>query len=411
MCNDALVDATGNFYIVGSTESTDLPRAKSRTDFGRWKAWIAKVDASGAVLWTNYVVNRDNSTAEGVAVDRDGNAFLVGHSNDGELPQRINEGKGAFVTKFSPTGDILWTVYLTNGGAHVNYAMGVATDPSGAVYVSGEVTGEGSLMLGEKAHRYAQLRAVNAASEAEARLVLGQPYGGQGDAFVTKVTPAGSIVWSRHIGGNQDDRGRGVTVDKGGNVFVVGKIFWEYGPKEGDDCQFVKARNQWHGQGTSEGFLTKLDTAGTVEWSCYIGGSGGDGCADVITDAAGQIFVSGHTESPDIEPRPTNFQESGEDDGFFLKADDTGNIRWITLAGGPPGTGGGRMVWGPAGHLLGLAEGEALAAVAIDPQSGQKLWYGYVPDVPTRDEVGIGLDDSGRLLFIGNAGEHELPGL
>src|SRR5205823_1374942 len=47
--------------------------------------------------------------------------------------------------------------------------------------------------------------------------------GGFADAFVTKWSPTGVVVYSTYLGGSDDDRGQGIAVDGSGNAYVTGR--------------------------------------------------------------------------------------------------------------------------------------------------------------------------------------------
>lgn len=49
-----------------------------------------------------------------------------------------------------------------------------------------------------------------------------QPHSGDYDAFVAKLDPSGSILWSTFLGGSGSDTTQGMTVDFVGNVYVTG---------------------------------------------------------------------------------------------------------------------------------------------------------------------------------------------
>ena len=46
---------------------------------------------------------------------------------------------------------------------------------------------------------------------------------GSGTAFVTKLTPSGTVAWSATLGGSGTSSGYGIAVDAGGTVYVYGQ--------------------------------------------------------------------------------------------------------------------------------------------------------------------------------------------
>src|SRR5690606_33863226 len=91
---------------------------------------------------------------------------------------------------------------------------------------------------------------------------------GSSDAVVVKYDAAGTLLWSRYIGGNAADTALGVCVDGSGNIYVVGKTTSTTGLASG-------AVHQTSKNGSEDAFLAKLTSAGGITWATYYGGSDG----------------------------------------------------------------------------------------------------------------------------------------
>jgi hypothetical protein len=85
-----------------------------------YKGFLAKLNAVGDVLWSREV------SASHVALDQQGNTYLA-NNLDAELK------------KYSPNGDHLWTLPVTNGAPGNIYSVDV--DKDGLVFVSGRTLG------------------------------------------------------------------------------------------------------------------------------------------------------------------------------------------------------------------------------------------------------------------------------
>src|SRR5204862_8069872 len=86
---DIAVDAGGNVYVVGQTNSDDFITADAlQTDKkgGIFDAFIAKLNSSGQLIYSTYLGGSDSDTALGVAADGDGNAYLVGLTFSTDFP-------------------------------------------------------------------------------------------------------------------------------------------------------------------------------------------------------------------------------------------------------------------------------------------------------------------------------------
>ena len=115
-------------------------------------------------------------------------------------------------------------------------------------------------------------------------ITTGGVLNGEGDAFVTKLSPNGnSLVYSTYIGGSGRDEAFGIAVDSSGNAYVVGSS---------ESTDFV---SRYPGHRT--GFAAKLGPSGALVYAAALGGP--DAYAQVIAvDASGAAYVAGCTPSP-----------------------------------------------------------------------------------------------------------------
>lgn len=210
----------------------------------------------------------------------------------------------------SATGSVLWSFQI--GGALNDEARGVAVDPqTGAVYVAGFFGHSGDLdqlQQGASAAAPTNASATFGAGAAAATLrSLGSqaapanapPPVADGDGFLAKISPAGTLLWTQQFGGASNDRALSVSVDAATGAAYVGG--WVYGAV----ATFGNATRQTviHLQGmySATGFvrenalLAKFGPDGTVQWAQ---GSSGD-ALDVIYSVAaspgpaGGVFAAG----------------------------------------------------------------------------------------------------------------------
>ena len=158
------VDAAGEAYLAGNTNTNDLPTTPGAFLTKGPGAFVAKVNAAGSALAyltyispTNFIfVPNANPAviAAAIAVDAAGDAFLAGATFDPSLPATAGAYQSpfsgpytpgvtyplpptdAFALKLNPTGTaVVWASYL--GGTGVDAAKSVALDASGNVWVTG----------------------------------------------------------------------------------------------------------------------------------------------------------------------------------------------------------------------------------------------------------------------------------
>ncbi|HEX2270283.1 MAG TPA: SBBP repeat-containing protein, partial [Pyrinomonadaceae bacterium] len=174
-------------------------------------AFVTKLNSSGSgVLFSTLVGGNREEVGNGIAVDGSGNIVVVGHTNSANFPlanavrSTFNECSMGFVTKINPAvPSYTFSTYL--GGSRCgDIVNAVATDGSGNVYVTGRTTSE-------------DFPIANAFQPA----FTGPSFAP--DAFVTKLTPAGALIFSTYLGAfGSTDMGFGIAADTSGNAYVTG---------------------------------------------------------------------------------------------------------------------------------------------------------------------------------------------
>src|SRR5579863_9779824 len=203
------VDSMGNAYVTGSTQSPDFPTAAALqpTIAGSSDAFVTKVNFSGtALIYSTFLGGSQADTGQGIAVDAAGNAYVAGYTFSADFPtknalQGSSAGDAdAFVTELNPAGSTLvFSTYL--GGSGRDRAFGLALDSSANIYVVGDT---------------------QSSNFPTTPSVFQTSYGGNGDAFVSKLAAGGtSLAYSTFLGGSLVDQGNGIAVDSSGNAAVV----------------------------------------------------------------------------------------------------------------------------------------------------------------------------------------------
>jgi hypothetical protein len=169
------VDATGSAYVAGETGSSNFPTANplQATPAGNVDAFVARLNAAGsALVYSTYLGGSGYDRADGVAVDRAGNAYVLGLTTSANFPtvspiqNAFGGGYDAFVAKLKAPGSALvYSTYL--GGPGLEFGRAIAVDGTGSAYVTGRTDSTG-------------LPTANPLQPAFA--------GGAQDAFVAKLT-------------------------------------------------------------------------------------------------------------------------------------------------------------------------------------------------------------------------------
>ena len=152
------VDASGDVYLVGATESDDFPTTGISPSYGGgdWDAFLVKLRTnSSSLIFSRFVGGSGNDGGRGVVLDAYGNAHVTGGTGSNDFPtvnpiqDTFRGGSGAnyplswlglgpgdaFVAKFDATGAMTFGTYL--GGAGDEAGLGIALDTTGSIYVTG----------------------------------------------------------------------------------------------------------------------------------------------------------------------------------------------------------------------------------------------------------------------------------
>ena len=146
------LDATGNAFITGTTTSTNFPVKNPFQTFQRHcvddgtacitNVFVSKLNASGRLIYSTYLDGGILGT--GIAVTPDGQAYVAGFTQIGTFPitqtafQRVLHGQvDEFLTKFSPTGKLIYSTFL--GGNGGDFDPAVALDQDANAYMTGTI--------------------------------------------------------------------------------------------------------------------------------------------------------------------------------------------------------------------------------------------------------------------------------
>jgi len=355
------LDSAGNAYVTGEAGSSGFPGTASsliQSTFGGGEndAFVIKLNAAGnALIYSTYLGGSSIETGIGIAVDAAGNAYVTGRTDTpgsgfpGTASSLIQSTFGgmedAFVTKLNTTGTaIVYSTYLGDSGGDIGAA--IAVDLAGQAYVTGSTNLPGSGFPGT------------------ANSLIQSTYGGNGDAFVTKLNAAGtSLIYSTYLGSSGGfEFGNGIAVDQEGQAYVIGTT--DKMPGSSFPGTAGSPIQSTHGGG-EDAFVIKLNATGTaIVYSTYLGGSDGEFGTAIAVDHAGQAYVTGSTNTPGSGFPGTagsliQSTNGGGQDVFVTKLNATGTaLVYSTYLGGSGNEGGAAIAVDQAGnaYVTGLTE-------------------------------------------------------
>lgn len=128
---------------------------------------------------------------------------------------------------------------------------------------------------------------------------------GNTDMYVEKLDGNGFLIWSRTIGGTNQEDCRSIIQTQDGGYAIAGTT----GIGNADDF-----------------YIVKLDGAGTLQWTKTVGGTGEDRAYSIIQTSDGSHIIVG------IYDNVTNYAPWG--DIYAVKLDGSGNLLWTKTLGG-----------------------------------------------------------------------------
>jgi uncharacterized protein (TIGR03437 family) len=319
-------DSSGNMYIAGYTTSQDLPVTSGAlqaayggqtTNFMTGDAFVAKFSPTGAPLYVTYLGGKNDDVALGLAIDKNGNAWVTGYTTSGDFPvknpfQPTFHGSGGnarlitgdvFVAGINAAGNqLLYGSYL--GGTLDDAGTAITLDAGGNLFLTGTTL------------------SVNFPVSARAAQPTRKGAGGQptlpdpanyqafnaGDAFVVKLDPTKTLdaqmVYGTYVGGSLDDAPLAIAVDASGYACIAGYTLSRDFPVTPGALQSTYKEadirnNRFYNLG--DGFVAKIAADGSqIAAATYLGGRGDDGIFALALDASGNVYVTGVTDSSDF---------------------------------------------------------------------------------------------------------------
>jgi len=210
---------------------------------------------------------------------------------------------------YAQDGDFVWAKSMGQNLDDKGYAITV--DSAGNVYTTGYFQGDVDFDPG-----------------AGTTILTSQ---GHNDIFISKMSPGGDLIWARSFGSAVDDEGWGIFVDSSGNVYTTGYFQNSVDFDPGAEIFNLSSA------GSSDIFISKLDSNGDFLGAWVMGGTSDDYGYGIFVDSIGNIYTTGYFRfSSDFDPGPGEFSITsvGDKDVFISKLNSSGNFVWTTAFGG-----------------------------------------------------------------------------
>lgn len=336
IANAFLVDADGNAFVAGMTDSDLFPADGSgliinpvpidpppETPVGSpADGFIYKVDKNGNLLFVTVLSGSDDDSIMDLAIDPgDGSLYVTGSTGSPDFATTENAlypvlsgSESAFLAKLSSDGSsLIFSTYF--GGTSTDGGNAVALGPDGDVFIAGTTNSRDLVVRGA---------------------LQDERLNGGRNAFIARFDPDGtSLKYSTYFGTSVDRDDLFLEVTPFGDMFIAGSTSSTNFPVKhllSDQAgELIEC-----GAGTDM-FLSRIAPSGDeLAFSLCIGGRSTDELFALARDNDGNFLLAGRTNSTDFPVFNAWQPEKSEgDDGVLVKIDDSGRfVYFSTYLGG-----------------------------------------------------------------------------
>lgn len=218
----------GGYILVGITETLDMS----------YQILAVKTDADGEEQWRRVLGGELWDIANKVIALPDGGYAVAG--------QTFSQGAGqgdAYLIRLNADGDTLWT--RTYGGEGNDAANSIAATADNGLILCGRTESFGAGMY---------------------------------DIYLVKTDAQGDTIWTRTIGGEEDEVAHAVL--------------------EAQDGGYVMAGSKTTGSaGGADFYIHKVNSSGVDMWSDFVGGPNDDEWLDIIELPSSELVVVGYSQT------------------------------------------------------------------------------------------------------------------
>jgi hypothetical protein len=315
---DIDIDNQGNIvsagYFFNTVDFDPSANTNYRTSVGFADNYIAKYSTNGSLIWVTSFGSTGVDIPHSVVTDNNSNIILTGYfSNTCDFDpgasvavKTSNGGRDAYIAKYDSSGNFQWVI--TYGSDSLDDAFNLDVDAQGNIYWTGVI--EGTVTVGTTTFT----------TQVE-------------DVVFGKISPSGTILWVKQVGGSGIDEGSGIILDNNGDIIHTGyfQTTVDFDPNAGV--------SNLTSSGGFDTYFGKYDTSGNLIWMKKIGGPGVDiGAPGGITiDNLNNIYIAGNAGvNCNYDPNAGTVTHimNGTTDWFVAKYDNNGNhILSFTVGG------------------------------------------------------------------------------
>ncbi|TET45521.1 T9SS type A sorting domain-containing protein [candidate division TA06 bacterium] len=269
----------GGYVVAGFTESFGA---------GLWDFYLVKTDSMGTVTWdTTYGGNLDDASYS-VQQTLDGGFIIAGFTESFGAGYR-----DFYLVKTDSLGNLLWdatygdsssyeigsSVQQTSDGGYIVVGRTMGPSSTNVYLVKADSLGNltWDATYGDSLYQggYSVVQ-----TQDGGYIIAGSTYlffgSDSSDVYLIKTDSLGDTLWTKTFGGNLSDRGSSIQQTQDGGYIIAGAT-------------------ESFGAGSTDVYLIKTDSAGTVLWDTTYGGSYADVGRSVYQTLDGGYIITGVT--------------------------------------------------------------------------------------------------------------------
>jgi len=227
-----------NDMVIDSSNNIYLAGWTESYGLGDSDICLAKYDSSGTLLWDRVWGGNDDDAGYAVALDSSENIYIAGYTRSYGAQEH-----DMVLLKYSSSGSLLDN--FTWGGSDWENAYDIILDSSENIYLAGYTRSFGAVF---------------------------------NDVCLVKFNSSGILQWNRIWGGNGWECAYAIVLDSFEDVYLTGYT-------------------ESYGAISSDAFLMKYDSGGTLQWNRTWGGSSDEIGYDLVIDSLNNIYVTGSTNT------------------------------------------------------------------------------------------------------------------
>lgn len=357
------------FIGIGLTNSID---GNFISNHGNLDVWVEKFDANGISQWRRILGGSQMDVPVSFVYNPDGSIVVLCTTTSVNGDITNNHGaRDIWVFKLDGAGRMTWQKCY--GGSSNESGAKILKSINGGYVISG-ITSSNN---GDVSN-----------------------YHGNVDAWVIKINEGGTLIWQKTLGGSSGESYDEPVEDEFVNFLVEASDGSIYLALDTDSNDNDVSGNH----GLSDIWLCKLNGLGIIQWQKSLGGTGSEHASEMKLDVAGNVYIVGSTDSPELPFFHT--VATRKDDVYFCKISPNSDLLLQKCFGGLGKDYGFEIV-----NID--VDGNCVLSSTINNGGGDVVGYHNLNDKGFCDLWIINIDSQGNIIWqktLGGFDDEELWG-